>query len=226
MEDQRKIEDEHRKNAKLEFKKASQDRKSIKATSEQIATGEKLIELVKKDNYDKIFSVLNKLSLPNGCILEVEEPKIEGCGDISRLFVKKETTPANYDYFKDIIVEDSTDGAWQAYLLYSLRHVLPVFWHGGYETRTYLFLKQDLKDLRTIIEEHQSVVTYLVNYDLISEIIKSSHNNKYYVTYSYWTDWGELIRELIEITIDKNKVVEVFEVDQMVKDEYKCLVHF
>ena len=226
LETQKRIENEHRDNAKSGFIHASLDRKSIKATSEQIAIGGMLINLVKRGNYNKFLSILDKLSLPKGCVLEVDMAKQTGIGDKSRLFVKKASSSANYDYFKDIIVEDSSDGAWQAYLLYSLWHVLPTFWHGGYDTRTYLFSKQDLKDLRTFEKEDQEVIEHLVNYDLIPEVVKSSYNDKYYVTCCYWSDWGGLIRELVEITIDKNKVIDVFKVQQTVEFEYDCGILF
>lgn len=226
LETRKRIENEHRDNAESGFLYASQDKINIKATSEQIAIGRKLINLVKKGNYDKFLLILDKLSLPMGCVLEVDKAKQTGIGDKSRLFVKNASSHANYDYFKDIIVEDSADGAWQAYLLYSLWHVLPAFWHGGYDTRTYFFSKEDLKGLRTFEEEDQEVIEHLVNYDLIPEVVKSSYNDKYYVTCCYWSDWGGLIRELVEITIDKNKVIDVFKVQQTVEFEYNCRILF
>jgi hypothetical protein len=123
-------------------------------------------------------------------------------------------------------VENSHDGAWQAYLIHFLWHILPTFWHGGYDSRTYLFSKDDLRTLKTIEEKDQGVVAYLEDFDLTPEIVKSTLNDKYYITCCYWSDWGGLIRELVEITIDDNKVVDFFNVQEKVEFEYDCGIKF
>lgn len=204
----------------------SQNRNDIKATFEQIVTGRSLVATAGIKQYDNFLKCLNKLSLPLGATLCVDMAKIIGSGDNSNLYVKNNTGGSNYKYFEELTVEDSCDGAWQAYLLYSLWHILPTFWHGGYYSRTYIFSKEDLKDIHTIEEYDQYVVKNLVAYDLIPEVVKSNINGKYYVTCCYWTDWGGLIRELVEITIENNKVIDVFEVQQKTEFEYSCGVLF
>lgn len=216
----------HQENASLGYMLASQDKNAIKASFEQIVVGRSLVTLVEMEQYSNFLKCLDKLSLPQGGSLGVDKAKHAGLGDKSNLFVQSNSEQANYNYFEELTVEDSCDGAWQAYLLYSLWHILPTFWHGGYDSRTYIFSKEDLKDLRTIEEQDQGVVEYLYNYDLIPEVVKSPHNDKYYVTCCYWSDWGGLIRELIEITIDNNKVIDVFEVQKKVEFEYDCGILF
>ena len=216
----------HIEDASLAYMFVSQNRDTIKATLEQIVIGRSLVALAKTGQYDYFMGCLNKLSLPKGYFLGVDMAKQTGLGDNSNLFVQGSSGPANYNYFKELTVEDSCDGAWQAYLLHSLWHILPTFWHGGYNSRKYIYSKEDLKNLRTINKEDQGVVEHLANYDLNPEVVKSPHNGKYYVTCCYWSDWGGLIRELVEICIENNKVIEVFEVQQKVEFEYDCGILF
>ena len=221
-EAKKKIEKAHQEEASLGYMFASQNRNSIKATSRQIVIGRSLVALAQMEQYDRFLKCLDKLSLPKGYTLLVDKAKHEGLGDKSNLYVKTSDGIDNYNYFEHIEVEDSLDGAWQAYLLYSLWHILPTFWHGGYDSRTYIFSKEDLKDLRTIEESDQWVVNQLTAYDLSPEVVKSDINNKYYVTCCFWSDWGGLIRELVEVTIEDNKVVDIFEVQNKSEFAYDC----
>lgn len=43
--------------------------------------------------------------------------------------------------------------------------------------------------------------------DLSPEVVKK--DNKYYISVCYWSDWGGLKRELLEITIIENKVSDI-----------------
>ena len=66
----------------------------------------------------------------------------------------------------------------------------------------------------------------------VSDILKSDvpevvkKNNKYYISVCYWSDWGGLKRELLEITIIENKVSDIFEVDTEVLMPYNCGILF
>lgn len=48
----------------------------------------------------------------------------------------------------------------------------------------------------------------------------------YYITCCYWSDWGGLIKELIEIKIENNKVTSIFNVDKTLLFEYDCGIMF
>ncbi len=225
-ETKKKIEKARQEQASLGYMFASQNRNAIKATFDQIVIGRSLVALAQMEQYDRFLKCLDKFSLPKGYTLHVDKAKHEGLGDKSTLYVKTSDGIDNYNYFEHIEVEDSLDGAWQAYLLYSLWHILPTFWHGGYDSRTYIFSKEDLKDLRTIEESDQGIVNQLTAYDLLPEVVKSDINNKYYVTCCFWSDWGGLIRELVEITIEDNKVVGIFEVQKKTEFAYDCGILF
>ena len=216
----------HQEKACLGYMSASKNKSLNKCPFEQVLVARSLIALAKTKQYDGLLPCLNKLSLPEGAVLEVKEAEQSGSGDISRVFVKGSSGSSNYNYFDEITVENSCDGAWQAYLLQAIWHILPTFWHGAYGYRTYLFSKAYLKGLRTLRESDQDIVNGLNEFDLIPEVVKSPNNGKYYVTCCYWSDWGGLIRELVEITIENNKVAEVFEAKRNVIFKYECGILF
>lgn len=74
-------------------------------------------------------------------------------------------------------------------------------------------------------EEHSyPIKKRLMAIDLSPEVVKK--NNKYYISVCYWSDWGGLKRELLEITIIENKVSDIFEVDTEVLMPYNCGILF
>ncbi len=221
-----KIEKARQKTALSAFLSAAKNASDIRVASEQISVGRKLFNFVSKRDYDKLLSILNTMSLPQGYALGVEVAKPDAFGDNSRLFIKSASAPVIYDFFKEITVEDSCDGAWQAYLLQSLCHVLPAFGHGIYNDRTYILSKEDLMELRTMEKQDQGVVSHLFGYYIEPEVVKSDIKGKYYVTCCYWSDWSGLVRELVEIVIDNNKVDDVYKVKETVLFEYDCGVFF
>lgn len=94
--------------------------------------------------------ILNKLSLPRGFSLKVKVCQKRGLGDESKIFLK---TDGNiYDeseIWNYINVENSIYGVWQAYLLYKVKHILPFWWHGVYDSRTYIY-HSSIKDISLI----------------------------------------------------------------------------
>lgn len=178
----------------------------------------------KEENYPMIMKILHKLSLPKGATLLVEESKQQGIGDESKLFV--ETPEGAYDYsiWDYITVENSLEGAWNAYLLYNLWHVLPMFWHALYNRRYYLFFPEftdfieyhhngDKQDLRKAIKEH------FVSPDVVAA------DGKFYVSCCYFTNFGGLIQETVEIAIDNGKA-SFHVIEQKALVEYDCGIRY
>lgn len=74
-------------------------------------------------------------------------------------------------------------------------------------------------------EEHSDKIKErLIDIDYDPEVIKDA--NKYYTSVCYWSDWGGLKRELLEITIIGDKVSDIFEVKTDVWLPYDCRVRF
>jgi len=177
-----------------------------------------------ENNYPLIMTILHKLSLPEGASLLVEKCKQQGIGDRSKLFI--ETPKGAYDYsiWDYISVEKSAEGAWNAYLLDNLWHVLPMFWHALYDRRYYLFFpeftdfieclqKDDTQTLRKVLKQH------VTSPDVIYA------NGKFYVSCCYFTNFGGLIQETVEITIYNGKA-SFHSIEQKTLFEYNCGIMF
>ena len=175
-------------------------------------------------NYPLIMTILHKLSLPEGSSLLVEKCKQQGIGDRSNLFI--ETPKGTYDYsiWDYISVEKSAEGAWNAYLLDNLWHVLPMFWHALYDRRYYLFFpeftdyieclqKEDTQTLRKVLKQHVTSPDVVVA------------DGKFYVSCCYFTNFGGLIQETVEITINNGKA-SFHSIEEKTLFEYNCGIMF
>lgn len=215
---------EERKRSALEAYEDAIDKSGNVATDEYLEVASILYHKIEKQSYDSLMSALNKLSLPANCKLEVETAKETGIGDKSRLYIDRAGT---YDtkIWNYIKVDDSPMAAWQAYLLHSAWHSLPMFWHGLYDRHSYIFSANDCLNIEFMREEHSNQIKKrLMDIDVSPEVVKV--DNKYYITVCYWSDWGGLMRELVEITITGNMVSEIFEVDTYVLIPYDCGICF
>lgn len=165
---------------------------------------------------DDILECLNSLHLPDGYKLHVKYPEKNGYGDNSTLYV---ATPSceTCDVFETIIVDDTPMGAMEVYLLYEMWHYLPLFWHANYASRTYIYTQQELMCVRNFhgnpwFQDVSPVVT--------------QKDGKYYVSCCYWSAFGGLIRELVEIEIKENKVVNILEANYTTLYDYDCGIRF
>ena len=168
-----------------------------------IEKGRQLKNIVRDKEYQKILVSLDNLHLPDGCRLGVKLPKCKGSSDRSTLFVTT-SSGETCDIFDTIIVEDSPIGAMEFYLLYEIWHYLPLFWYANLAYQDYIYSTEDLMQIRTYRENQKQVdVTPIV----------SQKDGKYYVSCCYWSNYDGLIRELVEIEIKGNKVVNILEVN-------------
>ena len=175
-------------------------------------------------NYPKILDLLPKLTLPNGMSLHVEKCKQQGSGDSSKLFV--ETPDGSYDknIWNFINVECSEEGAWNAYILYNLWHVLPMFWHALYNRRYYLFFKEFTDYIECLQKEDTIMVRKaLKQHVTLPDVVKA--NGRFYVTCCFFTNFGGLIQETIEITIESGKAT-FHEIERKTLFEYQCGIMF
>ena len=192
----------------------------VSILSEFAHKGRQLKNIVKGKLYENILGCLNKLSLPVGYTLDIKLAEHKGSGDRSTLFVT-EPCGDTCDVIESINVEDSAEGAMNVCLLYKMWHYLPLFWHANYSHRTYVYSKDELTDISMFREEEKaSVVKILQQFDLTPAVVKNQ--GKYYVSCCFWSDFGGLIRELVEIEIKENKVVDIFDASQTTLFEYQC----
>lgn len=182
-----------------------------------------------KDGNDKrlLFDTLDKISLNDGFCLGAHMAEAVGMGDESFFYVyekgndpfadkdnlemKIERMYLKRDCFSDLIVEPSAMGAWQAYLFHVAPTVMPVFWHGGYIRRYFIF---SLSALRNITGP--KLVDYYNPINGLDEVNEqylipsvSIDNNKASVSCCYWTDWGGLIRETVIVKFKGSRIASI-----------------
>lgn len=208
---------------RMKFRNAcNQDGIDATVPLKQIEIAHKLFSLAKARKYNEFMNCLNELSLPTSLSLDVLECEKRGSGDNSRLCVTGDFE--DLKIFDHITVEDSCDGAWQVFLLNNIWHVLPFFWHGGYNKRSYLFSEDDISSIEMFRKDDFFVLSEISNFDVKPKIIKYEDN--YYVSCCYWTDWGGLKRELVVITINNGKATNIQCVDTTTIVEYDCGIMF
>lgn len=164
---------------------------------------------------DEILECLNSLHLPEGYKLHVKFAEEEGLGSHSTLFV---TTPngETCDVFKTLTVEDTPMGAIEVYLLYEMWHYLPLFWHGYYARRTYIYTTEELECIRDYNGNPLTDVCPVV----------TQKDGKYYVSSCYWSAFRGLVRELVEIEIKENKIANILEANHTTLYKYNCGIVF
>lgn len=121
---------------KHDFKQMStRDLNRLKAKLEnQLATGE-----FDEPENESIIAPLDAIHLNEGYTIDYYGPTQNGIGGRCHIFVKanNETQTsdedADRDFFKYLAVEKSKKGAWQAFLLYTAWHSMPLYWHAYYD---------------------------------------------------------------------------------------------
>lgn len=196
---------------------------SHRFNNEFIQKAQSLCELVKKKDYSDILNLLDKSSLPLTMKLDVQECNQQGTGSVSRLFVNTPNNERIFAIYDHLRFEDSIMGAWQAFLLDRLQHYLPLWWHANYDKRDYIYSKEDLDHITHFIDRGFDK-TVLEDYYIAPEI--KGGNGKYYISCCYWTDFGGLKREFVEISLLDNKLKDVFVFDEEVIHEYECGILF
>lgn len=212
-------EEAYKQNAMTLFRKAS-----INHTPDDsflyIMSGETIMVHAKNNKYDEIFKFLTTLTLPAGAKLFIKECEKDGLGDKSKVVVKTPEGAYDLQIFDYINVEDSCEGAWEAYMLKNLWHVLPLWWHANYDRRTYIFSKDDFGNIEPHHKEQKKMILDAIRQFNCEPIVVKT-NGKYYVSCCYWSDFGGLIQETVEIAINKNKA-SFIDIDNHTLFKYNC----
>ena len=183
---------------------------------------------------EKILYVLDKIQLLEdyGLQLEYEE---RGIGGRTYIYVKEPNGNLSKNFLDFVIVDDSPLGALQVYFLSKLWHYLPMYWHGYYDRRFSVFSKDDLLKIKVrsrktrgerplkpsdIYEEGNDLPEEALACDVTPKVTR--YEDKYYVSCCYWSEFGGLIRELVEIKIENNKVTEFLDANREVLYRYHC----
>lgn len=184
---------------------------------------------------EKIFGVLDKIKLLEGYSLELEYSDGSGIGGRTYINIKEPNGNLSKNFLDFVIVDDSPLGALQVYFLSKLWHYLPMYWHGYYDRRFSVFSKDDLLKIKVrsrktrgerslkpsdIYEEENDLPEEALACDVTPKVTR--YEDKYYVSCCYWSEFGGLIRELVEIKIENNKVTEFLDANRKVLYRYHC----
>lgn len=203
LEQREKEIEERRKSAEVRYNKAN--RNFLNAdTDEMIEDAQALHRAVREESYDSILKIMDKTTVLANAKLQVREADnyCNDIGDQSKLIVLlDEEEHEAFDYLR---FEGSCLGAWQAYLLHQLWHSLPLYWHANYAKRDYLYSWKDLSFIYHM--RNDEVFPDFSNYDLTPRVYRSG--DYYYISVCFWTEFGGLIREYVELRLSNGKLTE------------------
>lgn len=184
----------------------------------------------------ELFNRAKALSLKPGYKLglHVADENTPDIGDESYFFLY-DGSGMEHKIYKSRINPDDVDtslievaptamGAWQLYLLITSPTIMPVFWHGGYNVRKYIFSVDDLK----AIEPIQNLDFTIINHDgLLLPVVNVSKDRKTADVYcTYWNDWQGLVREHVRVTFNSDGTASIGKPDQYTFYKYDCGICF
>lgn len=204
--------------------KAIDQAKKLNSSVDYMAIAAKFRSLVFKHEYHSLLECLDQITLPQGKLI-IEGIKPEISRNKSILMIALQDGKRDEKIFDYLQVEQSCMGAWQAYLLHSLWHVLPLFGHAIYDSRDYLFTKEDIQSINVLNEaDKTNILRIISNIDITPEVFEN--NGKYYISCCYWSNFYGLVREYSEIKIENKKVSDIVKFDEKVEYRYDCGIRF
>ena len=206
----------------------------ITVTGKEESVGKKLQKLAKEKDFDSLGNVLNKIQVPEGFKLAIHAiSEQEECGLGAESYAMlvapdgEEVLDREKEFWKLLKVEDSSEGAWQVYLLYNLWHYLPMFWHAFYEERHYVYSNDQLK--KTLrFQQHfgdEVVPAFDVDQFDIHPVI-SKDGNIWHVGAHYWSDFGGLIYEELKISLSGKTHIYSRPACRKILHHYDCGICF
>ena len=102
--------------------------------------------------------------------------------------------------------------------------VMPVFWHGGYDRREYIYCPADL-DRIVVIDDDKPLfrahdISNLKSAGLLPSV--KMDGNIADVTFSYWNDWEGLIRNTIRVKWNGDRIASAEFINKEVLYKFKC----
>lgn len=141
------------------------------------------------------FTYFHKIKLENNWELSLKVIK-GGTRNFRKVFVGDQTKKHEINLREDLYVEDSLEGVWQVFIFKSYIDKLSSI--GLY----YVFSKENLKDIKTF--RNEDLFDALNMFDTKPYIGK--FNNKYYISYCFFSQWEGLIRQIVQVSIFNNHV--------------------
>ena len=198
---------------------------NIVLTPELTDLAERFFEKAIRLDYPGMFSCLEGVSLPDGKELCVKE--IEGIYKWEATEVCVKTNgELDGNIFNHIKVSKGMLGAWEAYLLYSVWHVLPLFEHANYHRFDFLISEDDISTVELQEEAHRAEIVQSIK-PFFKKPEIAQKGNHFYITCRYWCKWEGLRQEIVEIIIDENQMVSsIVNVDRSKLFDYRSNIYF
>ena len=188
----------------------------------------------------ELFNTLDKIILNKGLSLGLHLPDKIGMGDESWFYTypeghdpleNKDELKIRFEHqfsqkscYDGLNIEPSAMGAWHAYLFYYSPTIMPVYWHGGYIKRIFIFSFATLHDViwRMNPEERSNVkgIEEFKVEDVFPNVVYV--DNRATVTCCFWNDWCGLIRETMIIEFGDDNLITISSVNYEVLIKYNC----
>lgn len=197
-----------------------------------------LKKVVKNKQVNKVIDFLDKLTFKSSLPFENIEVKLhvvsndtDSIGDESYFYIGKDEKGGGGRLYKLLTAEPSVHAAWQIYLLFTSHTVMPVFWHGGYIVRNFIFDEAAINDIETGFYGEKPLECFdlkgLSRADLLLPEVVLSPDGRYADVYcTYWNDWAGLVRDHLQILFQKNGKVELTQSESLVLFKYDCGILF
>lgn len=184
----------------------------------------------------ELFYRAKALSLKSGYKLglHIADETTPDIGDESFFYIYDDTE-IEHNIYKSRIWSEETDtslfnvvptamGAWQLYLLITSPTIMPVFWHGGYIVRDFIFSLEDLENIEPI----KSLDFTTLNHDgLLLPNVRLDKDGKSADVYCcYWNDWEGLVREHVKIKFNSDGTASAESPDHFTIYKYDCGILF
>ena len=174
-----------------------------------------------------LFSQLTDVALEPNFKLALKLYEKKGSGDISRLCVSGRNGIEELDICKHLRVKQTKMAAWQLYLLNNISTVLPLYWHGGYIRRNFIFRALDIDGIFPLkfhdLSELSRENAFVPSVEIAEE---NAHGCTMVVRCCYWNDWEGLVRESSGITIENGKLKNISHLSKKVEFQYNCGILF
>lgn len=204
-----------------------------KCTSAHVDLARRLWKAAEESDYPGTPDIVDAVTVPEGASLLVRECRENDFGDESELYVLDADGKKHDAIFHYLGIEDTSMGAWQAYLLHQLWHCLPLWWHSNYARRAYVCSKEDLAATALGKARRSWRTKYMMrrlgsNYrsrdidalDLAPEIL--FWNGRYYISCCFWSEFGGLIREYAEVAITDGRMEKFLVFAEETLFKYNC----
>lgn len=222
-EKQQQLEQEEKEKAKNKYDSLVRSCENL-IDSNCIELAHSAHSLVEQERYQEALNKLTCRIIPNGASLEVDFCKEEGHGAQSELYIELPDGVCDYKIFDHLVVGGLPNEIWQAYLIDTLWHILPLWWHANYARRVFIFNTQDIESTTAPFSEQSLAFIHDLDIDVSPQIFKDG--DVYYVSCCYWNDWSGLVRECKKVVIRNNRVIDISLFHSEVIYEYECGIRF